>query len=111
MELVTPDGQLLRASADENLELFWAVRGGGGNFGVTTAFEVDLHPGGTVLGGVVFYEATEAECILREYTRLVAAASDELSTEALIALAPPAPFIPPDKQGTQIVAILVCYTG
>lgn len=111
VELVTADGQLLRASADENPELFWGLRGGGGNFGVVTAFEVNLHRGGTVLGGAVFYEATEAERILREYTRLAAAAPDELSTEVLVMLAPPAPFIPPDKQGTPVVAIMVCYTG
>lgn len=111
IELVTADGQLLRASADENPELFWGLRGGGGNFGIATAFEVDLHPGGTILGGAVFYEATEAERILKEYARLAAAAPDALSTEAMLALAPPAPFIPPDKQGTPIVGILVCYTG
>lgn len=111
VELVTADGQLLRASAEENPELFWGLRGGGGNFGIATAFEVDLHPGGTILGGVVFYEATEAERILREYARLAATAPDELSTEAMLMLAPPAPFIPPDKQGTPIVGIMVCYTG
>jgi FAD/FMN-containing dehydrogenase len=111
IELVTADGQLLRASADENPELFWGLRGGGGNFGIATAFEVDLHPGGTILGGAVFYEATEAERILKEYARLAAAAPDALSTEVILALAPPAPFIPPDKQGTPIVGILVCYTG
>lgn len=111
VELVTADGQLLRASADENPELFWGLRGGGGNFGVATAFEVDLHPGGTILGGAVFYEATEAERILREYTRLATAAPDALTTEAQLMLAPPAPFIPPDKQGTPVVAIMVCYTG
>jgi FAD/FMN-containing dehydrogenase len=111
VELVTADGQLRRASAEENPELFWGLRGGGGNFGIVTAFEVNLHPGGTILGGAVFYEATEAERILKEYARLAAAAPDELSTEAMLALAPPAPFIPPDKQGTPIVGILVCYTG
>jgi FAD/FMN-containing dehydrogenase len=111
VELVTADGQLRRASADENPELFWGLRGGGGNFGVATAFEVNLHPGGTVLGGAVFYEATEAERILQEYVRIAAAAPDALSTEVMIALAPPAPFIPPDKQGKPMVGILVCYTG
>jgi FAD/FMN-containing dehydrogenase len=111
VELVTADGELLRASADENSELFWGLRGGGGNFGVATSFEVDLHPGGTILGGAVFYEATEAERILQDYARLATAAADELSTQALLMLAPPAPFIPPDKQGTPVVAILVCYTG
>jgi FAD/FMN-containing dehydrogenase len=111
VELVTADGQLRRASADENPELFWGLRGGGGNFGVATAFEVNLHPGGTVLGGAVFYEATDAERILKEYARIAAAAPDGLTTETMFALAPPAPFIPPDKQGTPIVGILVCYTG
>lgn len=111
VELVTADGQLLRASADEHPELFWGLRGGGGNFGIATAFEVNLHPGGTVLGGAVFYEATEAERILREYTRLAAAAPDTLSTEVLFMLAPPAPFIPPNKQGTPVVGIMVCYIG
>ncbi|WP_228037743.1 FAD-binding oxidoreductase [Nodosilinea sp. LEGE 06152] len=111
VEVVTADGQLVRASADAHPELFWGLRGGGGNFGIATAFEVNLHPGGAILGGAVFYEATEAERILREYTRLAAAAPDELSTEVLFMLAPPAPFIPPDKQGTPVVGIMVCYTG
>lgn len=111
VELVTADGQLLRASADENPELFWGLRGGGGNFSVATAFEMNLHPGGTILGGAVFYEATEAERILQNYTQIATAAPDGLSTEALLMLVPPVPFIPPDKQGTPVVAILVCYTG
>jgi FAD/FMN-containing dehydrogenase len=111
VELVTADGEILRASADENSELFWGLRGGGGNFGVATAFEVDLHPGGTILGGAVFYEAREAERILQNYARLAMEAPDELSTQALLVLAPPVPFIPPDKQGTPVVAIVVCYTG
>jgi FAD/FMN-containing dehydrogenase len=111
VEVVTADGQLLRASADENGELFWGLRGGGGNFGIATAFEVDLHPGGTILGGAVFYEATEAERILRDYARVASEAPDGLATQALLVLAPPAPFIPPEKYGTPVVAILVCYTG
>jgi FAD/FMN-containing dehydrogenase len=111
VELVTADGQFLRASADEHGELFWGLRGGGGNFGVATAFEVDLHPGGTILGGAVFYEASEAEPILQAYARLASAAPEELTSQALLMPAPPAPFIPPDKQGTPVVALLLCYTG
>jgi FAD/FMN-containing dehydrogenase len=111
VELVTADGEILRASADEHAELFWGLRGGGGNFGVATAFEVDLHPAGMVLGGAVFYDATEAERILRAYARYGAAAPDELTTMATLMAAPPAPFIPPEKQGMPCVAILVCYTG
>lgn len=111
VELVTADGELVRASADENAELFWGLRGGGGNFGIATAFEVDLHPAGIVLAGTVFYEASEAERILQDYARYAMTAPDELSTQALLITAPPAPFIPTDKQGTPIVAIRVCYTG
>ena len=111
VELVTADGQFLRASAEEHAELFWGLRGGGGNFGVATAFEVDLHPAGMVLGGAVFYDAAEAESIVRAYARYAAAAPDELTTMAMLMAAPPAPFIPPEKQGTPSVAIIVCYTG
>jgi FAD/FMN-containing dehydrogenase len=111
VELVTADGQFLRASADEHSELFWGLRGGGGNFGVATAFEVDLHPGGTILGGAVFYEASEAEPLLQAYARLASQAPEELTTQVLLMPAPPAPFIPPDKQGTPVVALLLCYTG
>ncbi len=111
VELVTADGQFLRASAGENAELFWGLRGGGGNFGVVTAFEVNLHPAGMVIGGAVFYEAAEAESILRAYARYAEAAPDELTTMVNLMAAPPAPFIPPEKQGTPAVVIMVCYTG
>ena len=111
VELVTANGEFLRASADEHAELFWGLRGGGGNFGVATAFEVNLHPAGMVLGGAVFYDAAEAESILRAYARYAASAPDELTTIATFMAAPPAPFIPPEKQGTAVVALLVCYTG
>jgi FAD/FMN-containing dehydrogenase len=111
VELVTADGEILRASAYENAELFWGLRGGGGNFGIATAFEVDLHPAGMVLGGAVFYDVAEAESILRAYARYAASAPDELTTIATFMAAPPAPFIPLEKQGTAVVAILVCYTG
>ena len=111
VEVVTAQGELLRASADEHAELFWGLRGGGGNFGVATAFEVEIHPAGIVLGGAVFYKMAEAEAILREYGRYAAEAPDELTTMALLMAAPPAPFIPPDKQGAPVVAIFLCYTG
>jgi len=111
VELVTAHGEFLRASAGEHTELFWGLRGGGGNFGVATAFEVDLHPAGMVLGGAVFYDAREAESIVRAYARYAAAAPDELTTIVTFMAAPPVPFIPPEKQGTAVVAIMVCYTG
>jgi FAD/FMN-containing dehydrogenase len=111
VELVTADGQFLRASADEHTDLFWGLRGGGGNFGIATAFEVDLHPAGIVLGGAVFYEMAEAEVILREYAHYALTAPEELTSMALLMAAPPAPFIPPAKQGAPVVAIFLCYTG
>ena len=111
VEMVTADGEFLRASADNNAELFWGLRGGGGNFGVATAFEVDLHPAGIVLGGAVFYEMAEAEAILQEYARYALTAPDELTTMAMLMAAPPAPFIPPAKQGQPVVVIFLCYTG
>jgi FAD/FMN-containing dehydrogenase len=111
VELVTADGEFLRASSDSNAELFWGLRGGGGNFGVATAFEVDVHPAGIVLGGAVFYEMAEAETILREYARYASKAPDELTTMAMLLAAPPAPFIPPAQQGKPVVSIFLCYTG
>jgi len=111
VELVTAEGKFIRASADEHAELFWGLRGGGGNFGVATAFEVNLDPVGIVLGGAVFYDMTEAEGILQEYARYAAAAPDELTTMAFLMAAPPAPFIPPSKQGAPVVVIFLCYTG
>jgi FAD/FMN-containing dehydrogenase len=111
VELVTAEGKFLCASADENSELFWGLRGGGGNFGIATAFEVDLHPGGTILGGAIFSEAIEIEQLLQGYTRLACAAPDELTTQVVLMPAPPAPFIPPHKRGTPVVALLLCYTG
>ena len=111
VEVVTAEGELLRASADEHPELFWGLRGGGGNFGVVTAFEVNVHPAGIVLGGAVFYEMAEAEPILKEYARYAQNAPDELTSMALLMAAPPAPFIPAAKQGTPVVAIFLCYSG
>jgi FAD/FMN-containing dehydrogenase len=114
VELVTADGRLLRVSPDEHADLFWGLRGGGGNFGVAIAFEFDLHPGGIVLAGAVFYDARDrgqTEAIMRSYARLAAAAPDELTTQALLMVAPSAPFIPPQWHGAPVVAIAACYTG
>ena len=111
VELVTADGQFLRASAEEHAELFWGLRGGGGNFGVATAFEVDIAPGRVGAGRRGLLRCGKAKSIVRAYARYAAAAPDELTTMAMLMAAPPAPFIPPEKQGTPSVAIIVCYTG
>jgi FAD/FMN-containing dehydrogenase len=111
VELVTADGRLVRASEDENSDLFWALRGGGGNFGIATSFEFRLDPAGLILGGAIFYDADNADEILRAYADYTSAAPDELTAMAVVMHAPPAPFIPPHKVGAPVVALLVCYTG
>jgi FAD/FMN-containing dehydrogenase len=111
IEVVTADGQTVTASATEHPDLFWALRGGGGNFGVATAFEVELHPAGMVYGGAIFYDAREAAKILPAYARYAASAPEELTTMALLMPAPPAPFIPPAMRGKSIVALTMVYSG
>jgi FAD/FMN-containing dehydrogenase len=111
VELVTADGRLVRAADDENPDLFWALRGGGGNFGVATAFELDLHPAGTVLGGLVAYSGADVKRVLREWAAFATEASDELTTTAWIMQAPPMPFVPHEWHGKPIVALAVCYAG
>jgi FAD/FMN-containing dehydrogenase len=112
VEIVTADGQVLTASADENPDLFWGLRGGGGNFGVVTAFEFDLHPvGPTVAAGPIFYPGDRAEEILRFYREFVADAPDELTTLVNLLTAPPAPFLPEEWHGKKLVAVIGCYSG
>ncbi len=111
-EVVTADGRLLTASATENPDLFWGLRGGGGNFGVVTAFEFDLHPvGPTVTAGPVFYPGERAEEILRFYRDFVRDVPDELTTVANLLTAPPAPFLPEEWHGRKLVALIGCHSG
>jgi FAD/FMN-containing dehydrogenase len=111
-DVVTADGELVRASEDENAGLFWGIRGGGGNFGVVTSFEYRLHPvGPIVLGGPVFYALEDASDVLRSYREVVAAAPDELTTIFELSVAPPAPFLPEDVHGTQVVMVGACWAG
>ena len=105
-DVVTADGQFVHASADENPELFWGLRGGGGNFGVVTSFEFQLHEvGPMVLSGIVFYPAEEAEQVLRGYRAACAAAPDELTTLVNLTIAPPVPFLPESAHGKPIIAV------
>ena len=111
-DVVTADGQFVHASADENPELFWGLRGGGGNFGVVTSFEFQLlEVGPTVLSGLVFYPAEEAEQVLRGYRAACAAAPDELTTLVNLTTAPPVPFLPESVHGKPIVGIGGCWSG
>jgi FAD/FMN-containing dehydrogenase len=97
---VTANGQLLTVNAERYPDLFWAVRGGGGNFGVVTSFEYRLHPvGPLILGGMLLYPADAAADLLRFYRECMAAAPDELNMTVTIITAPPAPFVPQSLQG------------
>jgi FAD/FMN-containing dehydrogenase len=111
-DVVTADGQLVHASADQHPDLFWALRGGGGNFGVVTAFEYALHDvGPTVFSGVTFYPGDAVDDILRGYRQACAGAPDELTTLVNLATAPPAPFLPEAVHGTPIVAVAGMWSG
>jgi FAD/FMN-containing dehydrogenase len=110
-EVVTADGRLVTASATENPDLFWALRGGGGNFGVVTSFEFNLHPVSTVYGGPVFYPVEYAGQVMRFYRDFIADAPAELSAFFGFHIAPPAPFVPEHLHGHTACAIVTCWTG
>ena len=102
VEIVTADGQVRRADADENPDLFWGVRGGGGNFGVVTSFEYRLHPVGQMLAGPVFFPLEHAKEGLRFYRDLMASAPDELMAYGVFLTSP---------EGARMFAVPVCYVG
>jgi FAD/FMN-containing dehydrogenase len=111
-EVVTADGELLRASAGEHAELFWGLRGGGGNFGVVTAFEYRLHAvGPTVLAGPIYYALEDAPAALRFYRDLAAEAPDELTTILNLRRAPPLDFLPAELHGRHVLTVAVCWAG
>lgn len=112
MDLVTADGKLVRASGEENDDLFWGLRGGGGNFGVVTGIDYELHPvGPEIVGGIVAWPASEAPRVLELYRTLAEETPPELTLVALMRPAPPAPWLPKERHGSPIVAILACYSG
>jgi FAD/FMN-containing dehydrogenase len=111
-EVVTADGTILQASADEHPDLFWALRGGGGNFGVVTSFRFSLHPvGPTVMAGPVFWAADDTADVLRFYRDLAADAPDELGTVVRLGTVPPLPAIPEDLHWRPAIAVICCYAG
>ena len=111
-DVVTADGRFITASATENEDLFWGIRGGGGNFGVVTSFEYRLHPvGPLVLGGMALYTADTAAALLRFYRDWTSAAPDELVATLAFLTAPPAPFVPEHLHFQPVVGVLVCYAG
>ena len=112
VDLVTADGELVHASESENPDLFWALRGGGGNFGVVTSFEFDLHPvGPEVLAGPVFHPYEDAREALGFYREFTADAPDELACYALVVRVPPEEPFPEAYWGGPSVVFAVCYAG
>lgn len=109
-QVVTATGEILTASADEHPNLFWAIRGGGGNFGIVTSFTFRLAPvGPLIVGGALFLPATRA--VVRGYLDYAVTAPDDLTTIANLMSAPPAPFVPQEWIGKPVLAILLCWTG
>jgi hypothetical protein len=111
-EVVTADGRRVTASATEHPDLFWGIRGGGGNFGIVTAFTYRLHPVGPVVyGGALFYPMAIARDLLGFYRAWARTLPDESTTMVAFLTAPPAPFIPQQLQGSSMVAIALCHVG
>jgi FAD/FMN-containing dehydrogenase len=112
VDLITADGEFVKASASENPDLFWGVRGGGGNFGIVTQFEFRLNPvGPIVLAGPIFWPMEESPNVLRFYREWIAEAPDELMTIVVHRKAPPLPFVPLELHGKLVVSVVCCYAG
>ena len=112
VEVVTAAGDLVTASEQSHPDLFWALRGGGGNFGVVTQFEYDLHAvGPQVLAGLIVHPFDNAADLLRRYREVAAHAPDELSVWVVLRKAPPLPFLPTEVHGTNVVVFAVLYSG
>ena len=112
VDLVTADGEFVQASADENADLFWGLRGGGGNFGIVTEFEFRCVPLGTqVLAGPIFWPMERSGEVLRFYRDWVAEAPDELMTIVVHRKAPPLPFVPEELHGKPVVMVIPCWVG
>ena len=112
VDLITADGEFVKASASENPDLFWGVRGGGGNFGIVTQFEFRLNPvGPIVLAGPIFWPMEESSNVLRFYREWIVEAPDELMTIVVHRKAPPLPFVPSELHGKLVVSVVCCYTG
>jgi FAD/FMN-containing dehydrogenase len=112
VEIVTADGQIRTASRDEDADLFWALRGGGGNFGVVTRFTFRMHEVGPIItGGLIVWSADRVDDVLATYRDLTESAPRELTAAVTVRLAPPAPFLPEEWHGKPIIGLLVCHSG
>lgn len=111
-DIVTAEGTLLHVSENENADLFWAVRGGGGNFGVVTSFEFRLHAvGPMVLAGLIVHPFAKAKTLLQGYREIMANAPEELTCWFVSRKAPPLPFLAPEVHGTEVLVLALCYCG
>jgi FAD/FMN-containing dehydrogenase len=110
-DIVTADGRLLVASEHQNEDLFWAIRGGSGNFGVVTSFEFRLHPVKDIYGGPMFFELDDADTVLRFYREFIADAPEEFGGFPAWQIAPPLPFIPDERHGEPFLAFVACWAG
>jgi FAD/FMN-containing dehydrogenase len=110
-EVVTADGHVIPTSGSERPELLWGLRGGGGNFGVVTSFEFDLHPVSTILGGLLMFPLDRGVEVLTTFREWAPDAPDDASLLAGIMTAPPAPFVPPELTGQKVVVLVGCWCG
>src|SRR5260370_15817221 len=111
VNVVTADGKFLKASSAENPDLFWGLRGGGGNFGIATSFEFRAFPVGMTLSGLLLYPIDQAKEILQFYRDFISTAPEELTTGVAFLTAPPFPFLPEQVHGKPIFAIFAVYAG
>ncbi len=110
-DVITADGRFVVASDRQNQDLFWAVRGGGGNFGVVTSFEYRLHPVKDVMVGLIFFELSAAPQVLEFYREYIVTAPEEMGAFFAFQIAPPLPFIPAKRHGDTLCMIVACWSG
>jgi FAD/FMN-containing dehydrogenase len=110
-QVVTADGQIVTASESEHPDLFWALRGGGGNFGVVTEFTFRLHPVSDIYGGPMFFELSDGPALFAYFNEFIKTAPREWGGFPAFQIAPPLPFVPEDRAGEPFVALVSCFTG
>jgi len=111
-DVVTADGAQVRASETENADLFWGLRGGGGNFGIVTRFEFQLHPvGPNVLSGLIVFPFDQAKSVITQFARFTETMPEDLNVWMVTRKAPPLPFLPADVHGKEMVALALFYAG